>query len=68
MEKECELLSKCGFFAKYQSTKDLACRGFIAQYCKGPLMNACKRMEYRKMNGVPPCDDMMPTGQLIKAC
>jgi hypothetical protein len=65
MAQECELLAKCGFFKKYQATKDLACRGFINQYCQGPKMMDCKRMEFRKKNGVPPVDDMMPTGQII---
>ena len=64
MENECELLSKCGFFKKFQSSKDLACKGFILQYCKGPKQSECKRMEYRK-HGVPPVDEMMPTGQII---
>jgi hypothetical protein len=67
MENECELLNKCGFFRKYQSTKDLACKGFIIKYCKGPQQNECKRMEYRKQHGVPPTDDMMPTGQIISS-
>jgi hypothetical protein len=65
MEKECELLKSCGFFVKYQSTKNLACRGFIATYCKGDKMYECKRLAYRKKNGVPPVDDMMPSGQII---
>ncbi len=67
METQCELLNKCGFFNKYQSTKDMVCKGFIAMYCKGSKMNECKRLEYREINGVPPVDDMMPSGQIIKA-
>lgn len=63
--QECELLTTCGFFKKYQATKDLACKGFIAQYCRGPKMDQCKRKEYRAKNGVPPADDMMPSGQMI---
>ena len=66
MEKECELLSTCGFFRKHQSSKNLACKGFITTYCKGSKMNECKRLEYRNKNGVPPIDDMMPSGQIIK--
>ncbi len=66
MENECELLNKCGFFKKYQSTKDMICKGFIAMYCKGGKMNECKRLEYRNANGVPPADDMMPSGQMIR--
>ena len=65
MASECNLLATCGFFKKYQSSKSLACKGFISQYCKGDKMNECKRMEYRKLNGVPPVDEMMPSGQLI---
>jgi hypothetical protein len=66
MENQCELLSKCGFFKKYESSKELACKGFINQYCNGPKKAECKRLEYRQKNGVPPVDDMMPSGQIIK--
>ena len=65
MEQECQSLVKCGFLKKYQATKDLACKGFILQFCKGPNMNECKRMQYRLKNGAPPSDDMMPNGQMI---
>jgi len=65
MDNECEYLEKCGFFIKYCETKDLACRGFINMYCKGTKMAECKRQEYRNKNGIPPLDDMMPSGQLI---
>jgi hypothetical protein len=67
MENECELLNKCGFFKKYQSTKDLACKGFMLSYCKGLKMNECKRKEYRIKNGAPPIDDMMPSGHIMLA-
>ncbi|MEW6291585.1 MAG: hypothetical protein AB1545_17245 [Thermodesulfobacteriota bacterium] len=67
MNKECELISKCGFFRKYQLTKELACRGFILTFCKGSRMNQCKRKEYRQKHGSPPSDDMMPTGQMLTA-
>ena len=65
MTQECELLSTCGFFSKYQATKNLACKGFIAQYCKGPKMNQCKRKEYRNKYGTPPSENMMPSGSMI---
>lgn len=67
MENQCELLEKCGFFRKYESSKELACKGFINQYCKGPKQSECKRLEFRQKNGVPPVDDMMPSGQLIRS-
>jgi hypothetical protein len=66
MAISCELLEKCGFFKKHQETKELVCRGFINQYCNGPKQNECKRKEYRYEHGVPPGDDMMPSGHLMK--
>jgi len=60
---ECELLGTCGFFQKYQHALDLACRGFIKTYCKGPKMDECKRKEFRREHGAPPVDEMLPSGQ-----
>ncbi len=66
MVQECELLGKCGFFKKYGESKSLACKGFIQQYCKGPMMEKCRRKQYRKEHGAPPPDDMMPSGQMVE--
>ena len=41
MAQECEKLETCGFFIKYGEVKDLACRGFVNQYCKGYKMDQC---------------------------
>lgn len=60
----CELLDKCGFFAKYKETSDVACKGFIALYCKGPKLDECKRKEHRKQHGQPPADNMLPNGYI----
>lgn len=65
MSQECELLRTCGFFRKYQNTKNLASKGFIIQYCRGPEMSQCKRKEYRVQYGKPPSDDMLPNGLMI---
>lgn len=62
---ECNLLEKCGFFRKYQQSQDMACRSFIRSYCKGPKQDECERKKFREQNGVPPDDDMMPSGQMI---
>ena len=67
MSEECELLDKCVFFKKHGATKELACRGFAQQYCKGPKQGECKRKEYRATHGTPPDDDMLPTGRMISA-
>lgn len=61
----CELLEKCGFFKKYQESQNMACRSFIRSYCNGPQKNECERKKFREKNGVPPDDDMMPSGQMI---
>ena len=66
MPHECELLEKCGFFNKHQTDKDLACRGFITQYCRGPMMDQCRRKQYREAHGTPPSDDMMPNGATLQ--
>jgi hypothetical protein len=63
---ECELLTECGFFRKYQSTKNLACQGFITSYCRGPSMEQCVRRGYQERHGSLPSDDMMPTGHMLK--
>lgn len=65
MDQDCEMLNKCGFFKKYSGSKSLACRGFIQQYCKGPMKEKCCRKRYRKQHGTPPSDDMMPSGQMV---
>jgi len=39
MTQEFELLFTCGFFAKYQATRDLSCKGFINTFCRGALMD-----------------------------
>lgn len=65
MSEGCENLEKCGFFAKYKETKDLACKGFIKMYCQGPHMNECKRKEYKHLHNAPPSDNMMPNGGII---
>ena len=67
MSEDCELLANCGYFRKYQNTKEVLCQGFIRQYCKGPMQVECKRMEYRKQHGAPPPDEMMPSGHMTVA-
>jgi len=63
--ESCELLNTCGFFKKYQDSLDMACKGFLKSYCHGPLLDDCKRKSFRKANGQPPHDDMLPSGQTM---
>lgn len=64
-EMQCELLEKCGFFVKFSNSMELACKGFIARYCKGPEMHTCERKKYRQEHGAPPPDNMLPSGKMI---
>lgn len=65
MIEECERLNECGFFKKYKDTVQMACRGFISLYCKGPKMDECQRKAYFQKHGRPPVDEMMPSGGMI---
>lgn len=65
MPRECELLETCGFLKKHLPTQELACRGFMLQYCKGPKLDQCKRRAYRTEHGAAPSDDMLPSGQML---
>jgi hypothetical protein len=62
--QECELLKTCGYFEKYQHSKETLCKGWIRQYCQGPEMDNCKRKQYRQTHGQPPPVDMMPSGHM----
>jgi hypothetical protein len=64
MKAECELLATCGYFEKYQHSKETLCQGWIRQYCCGPLMDECKRKIYRREKGEAPPVDMMPSGHI----
>ena len=65
MARDCENLTTCSFFAKYGDSHAMACKGFVSKYCRGPLMMACKRREYRAVHGKPAPEDMLPSGLMI---
>lgn len=62
---DCELLPNCGFFKKYEGTLDLACRGFMSSYCRGPKQADCERRKFRARTGERPDDDMLPSGHMM---
>ena len=65
-ETQCEKVEKCQFLAKYGSSNNLACKGFILMYCKGAKMNECKRKKLSQTGATVPVD-MMPNGATITA-
>lgn len=64
---DCPNLVNCGFIKKYGESKSLAVKGFISMYCKSVKQDECKRKEYKKINGNPPVDEMLPNGIMMKA-
>lgn len=62
---ECELLSECEFFKKYLETNLAACKGVIAEYCRGNRQGECKRKAYLLKHGVQPPENMLPGGSII---
>ncbi|MDD2325555.1 MAG: hypothetical protein PHW63_06105 [Alphaproteobacteria bacterium] len=61
----CENIANCGFFKKYQESKNLVCKGFMLQFCNGTKEAECERKKYKAAHGTPPSDDMMPNGSMI---
>ncbi len=52
---ECANLSKCGFFMNYETDEQQqkALKGYIDNYCKGKLQDACIRKKVSKALGGP---------------
>ncbi len=63
---ECELLTTCGFFKQHMNSHEAACKGLINQYCRGHKQEDCKRKIFRKQNGKPPEDSMLPNGSMLR--
>jgi hypothetical protein len=64
---ECPNLPNCGFMKKFCDSKNLACKGFIALYCRGDRQSDCERKRYKAAHGTAPSDDMMPNGHMVMA-
>jgi len=66
LSTDCEFITKCGYYKKYGGTGTKVHRDFLLEYCRGPKGSVCSRKQYRKENGKPPLDEMLPTGEMIK--
>ena len=66
MDEKCELLDKCGFFKNYKGNTEVTKHGWIRLFCESKEKSEqCKRKQYRKENGLPPADNMAPTGKTL---
>lgn len=62
---QCELLERCGFFKKWASVNETACKGYKKMYCAAESPKVCRRKEYLTSRGEPPPDDMLPNGKIL---
>ena len=68
MAQECELLTKCGFFANYKGNTEVIKVGWIQIYCNSlEKSEKGERKKHRKRTGTPPADNMTPSGKLLSA-
>ncbi len=64
--KECEQISHCGFYLKFEDGREPVLMGFIREYCKGPKAAKCARKAYNREHGKPPNEDMLPSGRYYR--
>jgi hypothetical protein len=66
MSEKCELLEQCGFFLNFTSNFEVIKQGWIKLYCENrDTSELCERKKIRMQTGVPPADNMAPTGKLM---
>ncbi len=62
----CPLTDDCNFKRKYESSKNIQCRGFIRIYCIGGRHGECKVRHYYRQEGEFPQADFMPNGYICR--
>lgn len=62
----CPVSDECEFKKKYESGKNIQCKGFIRIYCRGGRHSDCKRRIYLRENGEWPEVDYMPNGYIAR--
>jgi hypothetical protein len=63
----CERFNKCPFFQKYKDgIGSIQYKLFADSYCRGVLMDVCKRLAYEESRGEKAPDNMSPDGYMIK--
>ncbi len=65
--ENCPFLQTCAFFNNFQGNPEVIKQGWIHMFCENEQKSErCARKQYRKEKGVPPADNMSPTGKEIK--
>lgn len=63
----CERLVDCAFFLRFRKeTGRDQYRLLIASYCQGNLRDACKRLEYERVQGKTAPPNLCPSGYLAR--
>jgi hypothetical protein len=66
MSQPCENLAKCGFFINFKGNSEAIQHGWIRLYCEDiNKSEVCERKKYKKLHGLPPADNMSPTGKML---
>lgn len=66
MSEKCEMLEKCGFFLNFRGNTEVVKNGWIRIYCsKRKTSEYCVRKKIKKETGMPPADNMSPTGNFL---
>ena len=66
MSEQCEFLDKCGFFLNYSANTEVVRQGWVSMYCEdSEKSERCERKKVRALTGMPPADNMCPTGKLL---
>jgi hypothetical protein len=63
---DCEMLNECAFFKKYAKAHMAACKGLIAEYCRGNRQDDCKRKHYLIKHKEKPPENMLPGGTILR--
>jgi hypothetical protein len=62
----CEQRDTCPFFQKSRSAGSSLHQVYAEDYCRGPFAKDCMRKIHREIYGEFPCDDLSPTGLLLR--
>jgi hypothetical protein len=63
---QCELLERCGFFRAFKGNSEVVTNGWIKMFCENvDKSEYCERKKTRTRTGVPPEDNVAPTGNVI---
>lgn len=66
MIENCELLDRCGFFKSFKGNSEVMKNNWIKMFCEDKVSSeTCARKKVRTQTGMPPADNMSPSGKLL---